>query len=65
MTCVVFQHCVSVGQKVVAGQDLVACEAMKMEVPVASGVSGTVAWLKPMGELVEAGEPVAIIMEEG
>lgn len=57
--CVVAQHCARVGQEVSPGQDVVACEAMKMEVPVASPAAGTVAWLAPLGSVVRGGEPVA------
>jgi len=59
--CTVWQHCVSVGQKVSAGSDIVSVESMKLELPVSATVSGTVTYLKPMGEPAEEGETVATI----
>jgi len=58
-TC--WQHCVSVGQQVSAGSDIISLECMKMEFPVQAPVSGTIVWLIPMGDLVEKDGDVAVI----
>ncbi len=59
----VWQHSVSEGQEVEEGSAIMTLECMKMEMEVNAPCSGTVTWLKPMGEPVEEGETVATIEE--
>ena len=60
-SCVIWQHCVSVGQEVYVGSDIISVEIMKMEVVIQTPCSGTITWLRPMGEPCEEGDPIAII----
>jgi biotin carboxyl carrier protein len=57
----VWTHSVGVGQRVIAGTTLLICEVMKCEFPLETDVGGTVAWLLPCGETIEAGDVVAIL----
>lgn len=63
-TGVIWQHCVSEGQKIEEGQDLIASECMKLEMIIAAPCTGTVIWLKPMGESFEEGDHIATIEEK-
>lgn len=58
---VCWQHCVSIGQTVMAGSDVVSLECFKMEFLVPTPVDGVVVWLLPMGSEVAEGADVAII----
>ena len=60
--CTVWQHSVSVGQEVIVGTDIMSIESMKMEVAIQAPCSGVVSWLKPMGEMLEQGEPIAVLV---
>ncbi|WP_078429033.1 acetyl-CoA carboxylase biotin carboxyl carrier protein subunit [Alkalihalobacterium alkalinitrilicum] len=54
---------VSVGDQVEEGQDVAILESMKMEIPVAAEVTGTVTEvLKQEGDFVDEGE-VLIVLE--
>ena len=57
----VWTHAVGVGQRVIAGTTLLVCEVMKTEFPIETAVDGTVAWLRPCGEIVEADDVVAVL----
>jgi acetyl-CoA carboxylase biotin carboxyl carrier protein len=57
----VWSHVSSVDQHVEAGSVLLVCECMKTEIPIESPVAGTVAWLRPCGENVEADDVVAVV----
>ena len=57
----VWTHAVGVGQRVVAGTTVLLCEVMKCEFPIETPVGGVVAWLRPCGETIEAGDVVAVI----
>lgn len=57
----VWTHAVGVGQRVVAGTTLLICEVMKCEFPIETPVEGTVAWLRPCGETIEADDVVATL----
>jgi len=59
--CVVFQHCCSVGQHMTEGSDIISIEAMKMETVVSAPCSGTVTWLRAMGDQAEEGDVLATI----
>ena len=53
---------VGVGDSVGAGQCLALLESMKMEIPVAAPVAGVVTELPAaIGQIVQEGEPVAVI----
>jgi len=52
---------VAEGQQVFEGNDIMVLESMKMEVPVQSPCDGTVTWIKPQGETIEADEVIAKI----
>lgn len=50
---------VKVGDKVTSGQEVAVLESMKMEVPLASPIAGTVSKiLKNVGDFVNEGETV-------
>lgn len=56
----VWKILVQVGDKVEEGQDVAILESMKMEIPVAAEVSGTVKELKTSeGEFVNEGDVIA------
>jgi acetyl-CoA carboxylase biotin carboxyl carrier protein len=55
----VWSHVAVVGQRVEIGSVLLVCECMKTEIPIDAPVAGTVAWLRPCSETVEAGDVVA------
>jgi len=57
----VWTHAVGVGQRVLAGTALLITEVMKTEVAIETTLEGTVTWLKPCGETVEAGDVVATL----
>lgn len=57
----VWTHSVGVGQRVVAGTTLLICEVMKCEFPLESSMEGTVTWLRPCGDTLEAGDVVATL----
>ena len=57
----VWTHSVGVGQRVVAGTTLLICEVMKCEFPVETSVDGTVSWLAPCGQTIEADDVVAVL----
>jgi biotin carboxyl carrier protein len=57
----VWTHSVGVGQRVVAGTALLIAEVMKTEFAIETMVDGTVTWLKPCGETIEAGDVVATL----
>ena len=57
----VWSHVTSVGQRVEVGSVLLIVECMKCEIPVESTVSGTVTWLRPCAETVEAEDVVAAL----
>lgn len=57
----VWAHSASVGQSVTAGTTLLICEVMKCEYPIETSTDGAVAWLRPCGETVEAGDVVAVL----
>ncbi len=57
----VWTHSVGVGQPVIAGTTLLICEVMKTEFPIEAPVDGTVAWLRPCGETIEADDIVATL----
>ena len=59
----VWTHAVGVGQRVVAGTTILICEVMKCEFPIESPIDGTVVWLRPCGETLEAGDVIALIDE--
>lgn len=63
VTGTVWQHCVSVGQNVVAGSEIITLESMKMELSIMISCDGRVSWLKPMGEPVEEGDLIAVVDE--
>ena len=57
----VWTHSTSVGQTVEAGTTLVILECMKMEIPVETPVGGEVTWLRPCGDTINQGDPVATV----
>ncbi len=57
----VWTHAVGVGQRVIAGTTMLICEVMKCEFPIEAPVDGVVAWLRPCGDILEAGDVVAIL----
>jgi biotin carboxyl carrier protein len=57
----VWTHSVGVGQRVLAGTTLLICECMKTEFPIEASVEGTVTWLRPCGDTLEADDVVAIL----
>jgi biotin carboxyl carrier protein len=57
----VWTQAVGVGQRVLAGTTLLICEVMKTEFPIETPIDGTVAWLRPCGETVEAEDVVATL----
>lgn len=59
--CSVWQHSVSVSQRVSAGDCLMTIESMKMEVPIEAPCAGIVTFLRAMNEPVEEGGTVATI----
>ena len=59
----VWTHSVGVGQRVLVGTTLLICEVMKCEFPIETTVEGTVAWLRPCGDQLEADDVVALIDE--
>jgi biotin carboxyl carrier protein len=59
----VWAHSVGVGQRVVAGSTILICEVMKCEFPIETQNAGVVAWLRPCGDTLEAGDVVALIDE--
>ena len=54
-------HVASVGQRVEAGAVLLTVECMKTMFPIEAPVGGTVMWLRPCGEIVEADDVVAAV----
>ncbi len=57
MAGVVLEYLVKLGDTITVDQDVVTLEAMKMQIPVQSPVSGTVKTLKvPEGEFVDDGD---------
>jgi biotin carboxyl carrier protein len=59
----VWTHSVGVGQRVVAGTTILICEVMKCEFPIETPVDGTIAWLRPCGDQLEADDVVALVDE--
>ncbi len=57
----IWSHVAAVGQRVEVGSVLLVSECMKTEIPVEAPVAGTVTWLRPCGEAVEAGDVVAVL----
>jgi len=57
----IWSHVAAVGQRVEAGSLLLLCECMKTEIPIEAPVAGTVAWLRPCGETLEADDVVATL----
>lgn len=57
----IWSHVASVGQRVDTGAMLLVIECMKTEVAIETALEGTVTWLKPCGETVEAGDIVATL----
>jgi biotin carboxyl carrier protein len=57
----VWAHSVGVGQRVVAGTTILICEVMKCEFPVETDQEGIVSWLAPCGQIIEAGDIIAMI----
>lgn len=61
----VWMAVVAAGQKISAGEQVVILECMKMEIPLASEVSGTVESVLENGTVVEEGQVVAVIVTDG
>lgn len=59
----VWSHVAVVGQRVDVGAVLLVSEVMKTEIPVEATAAGTVVWLRPCGETIEADDVVALIDE--
>lgn len=58
----VWKITISEGDKVASDQDVVILESMKMEIPIAAEVGGTVTALKVAeGDFVNEGDVIAII----
>ncbi len=59
----VWKICVAVGQSVQAGETLLVLEAMKMEMAVASPVTGTIVSLRcAEGQMVAPGQTIAVVV---
>ena len=54
-------HVAAVGQRVEIGSALLTLECMKMLLVVEASVGGTVAWMRPCGEVVEVDDVVAVL----
>ena len=58
----VWKIVVQVGEQVEAGQDVVILESMKMEIPIAAEMTGTVKELKVNeGDFVNEGDVIAVL----
>jgi len=65
LTAIVYQIRVAPGDRVAAGTEIMILEAMKMEIPVETESSGTVAHLLVQeGDSIQEGEPLIELNED-
>jgi biotin carboxyl carrier protein len=63
MKGMIWQGCISTGQSVKKGQDILTMEIMKTEVPVPAPCAGVVEWIQKPGKHINRGDVVAKIKE--